>query len=411
LSSPFAPLRHRPYALLWSGAFVSNIGTWMETVALGYYVTDLTRQAAWTSLIAAAAFVPTAVLGPVGGALADRWSRRHIMLVTTLVQAGLAGLIAVLVATHHAPPWAVALVALGSGSAAALGFPSYQAMLPDLVPAEDLVPAIGLGSAQYNLGRIIGPALAGVVIAIGGVALALAFNAVSFLAVVVVLLIVRLPARDRHLTPIVTAIREGWRFAHTEPGIRVSLVFMAITMLLAAPFIALLPAMAIKVYEGNEVTTAALVTAQGIGAVVAALSLGRLADRVGVRRMLIGAVSALPPALFAYALAPVLGLTLVTLVVLGAVYLTTLSSFTTIAQQRAPDHLRGRVLAINMVAMGVLYPVSALVQGRLADQLGLRVVTAASAVTMAAVLLGARLVRPHLTRPLDLPLGIDPAGA
>ncbi|HEX9259855.1 MAG TPA: MFS transporter [Acidimicrobiales bacterium] len=402
--SSFAPLRHRSYALMWSGAFVSNLGTWMETVALGYYVTEVTRQAAWTGLIAAASFVPIALVGPVGGALADRWSRRHLMAVTTLAQAVLAGVLTLLVIADHAPPWVVVVLALASGCAGALGFPAYQAMLPDLVPEEDLVAAIGLGSAQYNLGRVIGPALAGVVIKLGGVEWALGINAVSFLAVVTVLLVVRLPKRAPSRAPLLAAIRDGWRFAHSEPGIRVSLSVMALTMFLASPFIALLPAMAVNVLDGDEATTAALVTAQGIGAVVAALSLGRLNARFGVRRMMVGAVAALPLALLAYATAPVLAVTLLTLMVLGAVYLMALSSFTTVAQQRSPDHLRGRVLAINMVTMGVLYPVGALLQGRLADGMGLRVVTAAAALSMAVVLAAVRLVRPGATSALDDPV-------
>jgi MFS family permease len=411
VTSTFAPLRHRSFALFWSGAFVSNIGTWMETVALGYYVTETTQAAAWAGAIAAAGFLPTAFLGPVGGALADRFPRKAILLTTTLVQVAVAAAVATLVATGHAPPWALAALALAAGSAAAIGFPAYQAVLPDLVPPEDLVGAIGLGSAQWNLGRIVGPLLAGAVIAVSSIAAALYLNAVSFLAVVVVLLLIRLPgprpeAAERGL---LGAIADGARFVRSEPGLWLTVRTMSVVTLLAAPFIALLPAMAVKVLDGNEVTAALLVAAQGVGAVAVALSLGRLVARFGIRRMLGGFVAGLPVGLALYGAAPGLALMLPALVLLGGLYLGCLSSFTTVAQQRAPAALRGRVLALNTVVLGLLYPLGSLVQGRLADRVGLRAVTIGAALVLAAVIAAVHLLRPGFTRPLDRPVLTDAA--
>ena len=189
----FAPFRHPAYARVWTGAFVSNIGTWMEAIALGIYVTEHTGQAAWTGTVAAAAFVPIAFFSPLGGALADRFPRRWLMILTSLFQMGLATLLTVLFVVGEPAAATLALIAFGNGIGAALGFPAYQAMLPDLVPVEDLPGAIALSSAQYNLGRVVGPALAGVVIAIGGYAWAEGVNAVSFLAVVAVMLTLHLP--------------------------------------------------------------------------------------------------------------------------------------------------------------------------------------------------------------------------
>ena len=189
----FAPFRHRAFALFWSGAFVSNIGTWMETVAFGVYVTSRTGQAVWPGIVAAATFVPTAFLGPVGGALADRMPRKVILLTTTGVQMFFAGLITTLTIVGNPAPIVIVLVAFGSGCAAAIGFPAYQAMIPDLVPIEDLPGAIALGSAQWNLGRVIGPLLAGITITLGGIPWALGANTVSFFAVIVVLLLITLP--------------------------------------------------------------------------------------------------------------------------------------------------------------------------------------------------------------------------
>jgi MFS family permease len=205
----FAPFRHRDFALFWSGAFVSNIGTWMETVAFGVYVTSRTGQAVWPGLVAAATFVPTAFLGPIGGAVADRMPRKAILLVTTTVQMSFAGLITTLMIIGNPAPYVVVLVAFGSGCAAAMGFPAYQALIPDLVPIQDLPGAIALGSAQWNLGRVIGPLFAGIAISLGGIPWALGSNTVSFFAVIVVLLLITLPrpSPDARAVKILTSIR------------------------------------------------------------------------------------------------------------------------------------------------------------------------------------------------------------
>ena len=401
-----APLRHPAYARLWTGAFVSNIGTWMETVALGVYVQNLTHQAAWTGTIAAAGFVPIAFFGPIGGALADRFPRKLLLLATNLVQTGLATLLAFLFAFGHPTAPVLALIVFGNGICAGLGFPAFQAILPDLVPVEDLPGAIALSSAQYNLGRVVGPALAGIVIAIGGYAWAEAVNALSFFAVIAVLLTLTLPkpgvhARDEKMF---RSIVNGFQFVRREPGLRINAAAMCLNTFLAAPFIALVPAMAQDVLHDGKAGTSILITVQGIGAVTMALSLGMLVVRFGPRRLLIGLMATLPFALTAYAFAPVLALSALALFFVGALYLGALSTFSTIAQFRAPPAIRGRVLAVNTMILGSLYPLGAVVQGKIADNIGLRQTTFAAAAIMAIVLAVARLVRPGITRALDIPV-------
>lgn len=398
-----APLRHRNYALLWSGAFVSNIGTWMETVSIGAYVTETTGRATWTGAVAAAAFVPIALFAPLGGALADRMSRKTLLMTTTLVQTAFAALLTILFVIGDPSPAIVTLCVFGGGVGAALGFPAFMAMLPDLVPEEDVPGAMGLSSAQWNLGRVVGPALAGVVIHFAGFSWALAINSLSFLAVVGVLLVVTIPPPPpRDEQSIGTAIVEGARFVQRDPGLRVSVSAMCVNTFLAAPFIALVPAMAEKVFDSGARGTSILVTAQGVGAVTMGLMLGSITHRYGSRRVVNTMLVALPPALIAYAYAPVLGVSALTLVFVGAFYLGALSSFTTIAQLRAPAHLRGRVLAVHNLILGSLYPLGALIQGRLADSIGLRATTAGAAVLLAVVVLGTRVIRPGITRPLDV---------
>jgi MFS family permease len=386
----------------------------MEAIALGIYVTKHTNQAAWTGTVAAAAFLPIAFLSPIGGALADRYPRRLLMIVTSLFQTALAAWLMVLFITGHPSAPVITLIALGNGVAAALGFPSFQAMLPDLVPVEDLPGAIALSSAQYNLGRVVGPAIAGIVIAIGGTAhgstrgfaWAEAANAVSFLAVVVVMLSIRLPAPSAHARAekFFRSIADGFRFVHREPGLRVTALAMCLNTFLAAPFIALVPAMALKVLDSGSGGTAVLVTAQGAGAVLMAFSLGSLVERFRPRRVLMTLMATLPFALIAYAYAPGLALAAVALFFVGLLYLGALSSFTTIAQLRVTTEIRGRVLAVFTVILGALYPLGSIIQGKLADHIGLRATTAGSAVLMLVVLAFTRLARPGITAAIDEPV-------
>jgi len=373
----------------------------METVAVGILVTEVTGLAVWATLVAAAGFVPNAFLGPIGGALADRIPRRRMLLGATLVQTVLAGVLTTLAALDAAEPWAVTLIVLASGCAGALGFPSYQSMMPDLVPREELTAAAALGAAQWNLGRVVGPALAGLVIAAGGYEWAFAINTVSFIAVIIAIAPLRLPVpKPKEGESIPTAIKAGIGYAMRESGIRAVMAYLALNALLAAPFIGLVPAVAKKIFHEGRTGTSVLVTAQGIGAVLMALLLGGLAARFGNRRVVLGALTLLPAALVLYAIAPTLELAAVAIFAVGFLYLGCLSSFTTIAQLRAPPEMRGRIMSGLMVLLGTLYPLGLLTQGALADEIGERATTAGAAVILAAALFLVRTTRPGFDRDL-----------
>jgi MFS family permease len=392
------PLRQRDYALIWTAALVSNIGTWMQTVAVGVLIVDLTGKAGWTGLVAAVAFLPIGLLSPVGGAMADRVDRRRWLLATTIGETACAAGLALLTATGHTSPLAITALVLVNGCMTALGLPAFQAVLPDLVAREDLLAATSLGLAQYNFGRVVGPALAGLVLALGSFTLAFVLNAISFGAVVLALLAVRLPPP----TPTTEEgglwrrIVVGARGAAAEPGCRISILGIAVTALLLSPFIALVPAVALKLFDNAETGTSVLITAQGVGAVVGAFLLSSLAERFGRRRVLVADLAFLPLVLIAYAAAPNLATATVALLAVGAAYIGVLSGLGTVVQLRAPPALRARILSLYMVALGVVYPIGAVVQGFLGDQLGLRAVTAGSAVMFLAIVLTVRAVRPHL---------------
>lgn len=395
LPASLRPLASRNFALVWSAALVSNIGTWVQSVALGVFVTARTHQPVWTGLVAAAAFLPNGLLAPLGGALADRLDRRRWLMLTTAAEMAMAALLAVMAATGTATPALAVVVAFFGGVASAVGFPAYQAMLPDLVARrEDLLAAVSLSSAQFNLGRVVGPVLAGVALALGSYAAAFACNAVSFAAVLVALALVSLPPPAPVEGPphLLRRIAEGARAAAAEPGCRSAIALIGLVALLASPFIALVPAMAIDALSlggghRGSVGTSVLVTAQGVGAVLAALVVPGIARRTGRgTQLVVVALGVLPALLVAYALAPNLWWSAAALFLVGFCYLAVLSGLNTVVQLRAPEHARGRVLGLFMLSLGTVYPIGAVVQGAIAVPLGVRAVTAGAAVVLAAAL-------------------------
>jgi MFS family permease len=427
VSAAAAPLRHRNYSLLWGAGLVSNVGTWMQAVAVGALLISATGQATWAVLVAAAAFLPIGLLSPVGGALADRVARRPALIAGNVVAAaGAFGLAALVGAGHDDPAVLVGLVAL-QGAASALIGPFEQAILPDLVPQSQYLPAIALNSAQWNLGRIAGPALAGAAIAAFGYPLAFDANAVSFLAVVVALLFVRLtPPAGAVGDSLLASLRGGLAAARAEPGCWAAIWTIGVVALIASPFIALVPAMAARVAvaglggagraggisgAGGGIGTAAggravaaatgvLTTAQGIGAVLGALALAGLAARFGPGRVLAASLAAFPVVLVVYGAAQSLWWAAAGLFAVGLVYIGVLSGLSAVVQVRAPAAYRGRVLSLYLVALGVAYPVGALIQGPVTDRIGIGWTTTASALLLTLVMAVAASTLPGARRAL-----------
>ncbi len=398
----FAPFRQRAFLLVFLGALVSNIGTWMETTALSYFVADHASVSA-SGLVAAAGFLPGALLGPVGGAWADRFDRRRIMVIANGCSALVAAAVAIVVATGHATPGRLALFSLAGGCTGAIGFPAFQAVLPDLVPAEDMVAAIGLSSTQWSLGRIVGPTLAVLAIAIGGVPAALWINAASFLAVMLAVILAGIP-RNAVTTnrSVIASVRDGIGFARRSAPVRAMVPIMALTVFIAAPFIGFIAQMATNVFDADQSGTSLLVTAQGVGAVVAGGALGSVSARFGVRAFLVGSIVALAPALVAYGLAPNLWLGAVALVVTGGGYMAALSAFTSVTQRSASSAERGRAMVINNFLLGAAYPLGLLVQGAIADRWSLRAATTGSGVALGIVAAALLLAPRRLTEPIAM---------
>ncbi len=398
----------------------------MQSVGLGILVTFRTHQPLWTGLVAAAAFLPVGLISPIGGVLADRLDRRKWLIATTIGEAAFAGVLTWMAFSgNDAPVWDVLIAMVGS-IFSSLGFPSYQAMLPELVGKEQLLSAVSLSSAQYNFGRVIGPALAGIAIAFGSYGFAFLINAISFLAVIVALLLIKLPklafsgdlsdgqgiqgatpestnkqARDPQSnsngqpesvdgTNFMASLRMGAVAAWALPSARAAIVSIGVIALFGSPFIALIPAMAINTLRSGKIGTSVLVTSQGIGAVIGAVFASSLANKFGRERLLAFNLATLPFALLLYGSMPNLILSSLALFIVGGVYIGVLSGLNTSIQLSVPNETRGRILSFYMMTLGTLYPVGSLVFGWIANSVGVRWVTIGGAAIL--ILIGCLIV-------------------
>ena len=406
------PFRHRAFTLLWTAGLISTIGSWMQTVAVGALVISETGKATWAVLVAAGAFLPIGLVSPVGGALADRLPRRPVLALGNLAAAAAAlGLAALVAAGQDHPGALVGLVTL-QGTASALIGPFQQAILPDLVPPREFLAAVSLNSAQFNLGRIAGPVLAGATVAAYGYPVALVANAASFLAVVGALGFVRLGRPSGAPAGLVTSLRSGFAVARQETSCWSAITAITVVAFLASPFIALVPVMAEHLTRGGAravaQTTALLTTAQGAGAVTGALCLAPLAARLGRGRVLGWSLALLPVLLAAYGASRTRWQGAATLFAVGLVYIGVLSGLSTLVQLHAPQDYRGRVLSFFLVALGVAYPVGALAQGPVIDRIGLGWTTAAAAGLLGLVMAAVAYWRPDMARAIT---GDGPAAA
>jgi len=418
MGAALRPLRYRNFAVLWTASLVSNVGTWMQTVAVGALVISRTGQASWAVLVAAGAFLPIGLLSPVGGALADRLPRRPVIAAGNLAQAVVAAIIAILVARGQAAPYLLLALVTLQGAAAALIGPFSQAILPDLVPRPEFLAASSLNSAQWNAGRIAGPALAGATVAVFGYPASFVANAVSFLAVLIALVFVRLAPPPGTQAGLLTSIRDGVRAAWAQPSCRAATISITVVALLASPFIALVPAVAYSLTHsasgtpgtgGVAAATAALTTSQGLGAVAGALCLPPLALRFGRGRALAWSLALLPPVLIGYGVTRSLWPAVILLFVVGLIYMGVLSGLQTVAQLYAPAAYRGRVLSVFFVALGVAYPIGSLVQGPVANHLGVGPTTVGAALLLAAISVLVAWRRPAFVRAVTAADGADSA--
>jgi MFS family permease len=394
------PLRHRAFRLFWGAGAASDIGTWVQLAAIGSLVAASSGSALSTGLIAAATFAPQGLCSPIGGLLADRYERRRVFLTTLGAQAVVTTIIAVVVGAGLRDPAMLSLLVLFQSGAGALGAPSLQAILPDLVPREDLTAAVALGITSWNSGRVIGPLVATALVPFGA-QWAIGANAASF----VVLWFAIFACRRRFVPPakvwmsVRRELRAGLGELRRTPGCIAALSTNACLHLAVIPFMGLIPATARALLERHgstvddaTVTTIAarLLSAQGLGAIVGSIAIAsvlRHHRRTTVVTVLLSGVAALAP-LHQYT--PSWATTAAVVFLLGASMAMVQSVFGSVVQRDAPPSHRGRILSWYQGAIGLAYGVGLLGMGMLSDRYGLRATFVVSGLVAAGVVVAAR---------------------
>ena len=378
----------------------------MQTVALGIYLTETTRNPLWLGLLTVSAYAPAIIGAPVGGVVADRWSRQRWIQLNNSVMACTAIALAVAALTHHLSPSLACYLAVGEGLCNSASSAAWQSLLPDLVEPDEVLAAVSLTSAQFNLGRVIGPVLASIALVVGSVGVCFLANAISFVFVLVIFSFVRTPprarpnAKVRFFAEIWAGVKRTWYVK----GCRNPTIGVGLISLLAAPFITLIPAMAIIALHSGKIGTTWLVASLGAGSVIGALTLPIIAKRTSRIAVLRGSIFALAGSLIVYSLSPVLILSALVMVVLGGAHMGTLTGLNTSVQVHAPIAERSRILAIYTLSLSLAYSLGAFVQSDLARVVGVRPVTLVAALVLLVTLVAITLARPQLWRDMGSPI-------
>jgi MFS family permease len=386
LAATLPSLGSRNFRLFLWGQVVSYSGTWLQQVAQGWLVLELSNSAFVVGLVPALGTLPILLFTLYGGVVADRVQRRRSLMLLQSLLAVEALLLGVLISVGRVSvPWVLAL-AFFAGTVAAFEVPIRNALVPALVPRDALMNAIALNSASFNLARVLGPAVAGALIGAAGVAACFYLNAASYGAVVWALWRMELP-RDEIAAEqprLLDAFREGARYVWDEPWPRTLLLLSGITAVFGFSFMVVLPVFARDVLRTGASGYGALVASVGVGALAGALGLAAFGGRAGQRRLAIAAAFGFGAALLAAAAAPGFWTALAVLTATGCLMVLHSISANTIVQQDAPDRLRGRVMGFYSLVVLGLAPFGSLQVGWVSEHLGVRTAFAAGGATCCA---------------------------
>lgn len=385
----FSALRHSNYRRFWWGGFISLSGTWMRITALAWLIYDMTGSPLMLGTVTFASTIPTMLLTVFGGALADRSEKRYVLIVTQACFMATAVVLAILTLTGHIQVWHILASSVAGGIAAAMDMPARQALIPHLVDREDLPNAVALNSAAFNGSRIIGPAIAGLIITQygprGGPGWSFAINAVTYLALIGALATLRVNSRpeDTERKPVLQEVREGLAYAWHSPALRVLLGLLAVAGGFGLSYTVLMPVFARDVLGVEAQGFGMLMTASGIGSTIGALGTASV-QLSRPPAVILGLVTAFTVLLAAFAANTDYLIALLLMVGVSGTITAFMSLGNTTIQTIVPDALRGRVMSLYILALFGAGPVGGLLAGWLASLLG-----AQAAVMLSAAVCGA----------------------
>ena len=362
-----AALTYRDFRVLWAGAFTSSIGTWMQKVAQSWLVLTIAGSSSSAFFLGLDSFLgeaPILLFTMLGGVIADRRDRRHLLLMSQYVQMTTAFTLAALVYWDVVRIWHVLTLSVITGTAQAFGGPAHQSLVPSLVDKEHLPNAIALNSIQFNLARVIGPLIAGAALAAFGMAICFGLNGLSFLAVIAALLslhITYIPSTQR--SRLGEELRSGLSFVRHEPGLIGLTVLAFVTTYLATPLLTFLPLFAQSVFGGGVGQYTRLMACAGAGAVTGALVVAWLGKFRGMGKTVLTLQLALGILVTLFALTRLIWLNAILLFAAGLCMVMVFALFASLVQLNAPNEMRGRVMGIYMVAFRGGMPLGSLAGG------------------------------------------------
>ncbi len=372
LDRTFAALHHRNYRLWFAGQLVSLLGTWMQSTAQGYLVYELTRSSAFLGYVSFAAGIPSWLFTLYGGVVADRMSRRNLLVITQTAMMVLAIILATLTFAQVIQPWHILVLAFLLGIANAFDAPARQSFVLELVSRQDLTNAIALNSTMFNLATAFGPAIGGLIYAALGPGWCFIINAISFLAVIAALLMMSLETAPapRQANSAWADLQAGLKYVITHAVARPVILNLAVISLFGVSFVALIPAWAVKVLGGDATTNGFLQSARGIGAMSGALMIAAMGGFIPRGKLVTLGGWVMPLLLLIFAAVRWLPLSLLTLVGVGWGFMVFANSSNALLQTQVPDQLRGRVMSIFTLAFFGLMPIGSLLAGALATRIG-----------------------------------------
>jgi MFS family permease len=375
LQRALSSLAFRDFRILWSGAFASTIGTWMQKVAQSWLVFDLTKSSFFLGLDDFLGQLPILLFTVLGGVIADRHDRRRLLVSSQYVQMTTAFILAILVWTGLVRVQYILMLSCLTGFAQAFGGPAYQSLMPTLVPKKHLPNAIALNSIQFNMSRIFGSLLAGATLAAFGAAMCFTLNGLSFIAVIIAILslgVTHIPPAERK--PILHEMHGGFSYVKREPALIALIVVAFFTTFLGLPLITFLPVVAQDVFHGQIGLYSTMMAFSGAGSVVGALVVAWLGRFKHMGRTLLMVQAFYGLLIAGFAMSRALWASELILFCAGFSAMIVTAMTTSLVQLVVPDHLRGRVVSIYMVALRGGMPLGSLASGYAATFLGVPVV-------------------------------------
>jgi MFS family permease len=392
-------LRHRNYRLFLVGQIVSTVGTWMQTVALPWLALQLTHDGFLVGLVLAAQFLPVLLLSPIAGEIADRYRKRTVLLLTQTAFVVPPLVLFALTSTGHTQYWMVIVAAIATGTINALDVPTRQSFQVEMVGKQDLLNAIALNSSVFNAAAVIGPSIAGILIAVAGVPICFLLNSVSYLAAIAALLSMRnLPpvVQRREEEPLRTRLAQGAAYARREPVVGMLLIVVAVFSLFAMNRTTLMPLFADQVLHVGAHGFGFLLASMGLGSLFGALTLAFYPHLGADPRRQLWMALIWVGALLEFSISRNFAISMVTLFVAGYCQISFVAAANSRIQTLTPDHLRGRVMALYAEALIGVGPLGATQAGALATLLGAPWAMAIGASIAGAAVLVVRLLRPEV---------------